>query len=611
VAVALVFSLAGTSRALASGWVIQQSPQPAGSITTTLAGLSSAAPTGDINCAALAPAGSTTFIGKITAAHDLIVPSGTGCGPTQGSTIGHDVIIEKGGWFFPGGTRIGYDVRASQALMVELGDPNNGTTFTKVGHDVIIDGTEGPVPDGNFICQTRIGHDLVVENSSAKASGFDVGYPDRYNCGRNSNPAVFVGHDATFSRNANSLEVGDLTVGRALTFTYNSGPNDVLWGIASGSRCYQAHNRHLGMRGGNSVRHGRNNCGAVGWSIQPIAPGAAGWGSSSVSCASPRDCLAGGQVGGVGHWNGTNWSLDRELHVLAGSPDPYPSPWVSCIPGRGCVVVGGDAPRGSGARWSIPSFPASIDLSYSSSLSLSCASPTACTAFGLLGPEGETTSRKQVVERWNGKKWSIQPTPKVGLGDSFSSVSCSSVTTCMLVGSYEQRARPAPPCCEVASVGIRTLTERWNGTKWSLLRSPNPGDAGCPVEAGRDLPFCYSLSRVSCASLVACVAIGSYGGHGYLALIERWNGKKWSSQRLPNIGTTILTGVSCASATACTVVGTNSEPIALRWNGKRWSVQHLASNGDPYDVSCPTPTYCTAVGFGISGPMAESWTGRG
>lgn len=233
---------------------------PVAAATAVMASMSAAATTGDVNCATLAPQGSTTFIGKVTVAHDLIVPTGTGCGPTEGSKIGHDVIIEKGGSFFPGGTTIGNDVRADHALEVELGDPNNGTTPTKVGGDVIVNGQEGPNPYGNFICDTHITGDLLIEDSSSKASGFDVGYPDPYNCGRNSPPNVSVGGNATFMHNWNNLEVGSLKDGHTLTFTYDRAANNILYSTVSGHRCYQAHNSKSLTGWANRVRNGKNNC---------------------------------------------------------------------------------------------------------------------------------------------------------------------------------------------------------------------------------------------------------------------------------------------------------------------------------------------------------------
>jgi hypothetical protein len=211
------------------------------------------ASTGDVQCA---PPGTTMFIGKVNVAHNLIVAPGTSCGPTQGSTIGHDVIVQQGGSFFPGGTKIGHDVLANRASLIELGDVNNGTTDTIVGHDVRINRTQGPAPFGNFICQTRIGHDLVISNTAASASEWDIGRNDPANCGRNEvNGSRFgdtIKHDGTFTHNANSLEVGDNTAifngntgpgfGHDLTITDNHSPSFGLIENSVRHACRQAHN---------------------------------------------------------------------------------------------------------------------------------------------------------------------------------------------------------------------------------------------------------------------------------------------------------------------------------------------------------------------------------
>ena len=75
------------------------------------------------------------YIGVVHAAYDLIVPPGDSCGPTEGSTVGHDALVGVNSAFFPGGTTIGHDVLAVGADLVELGDPNSGTSDTIVGHD--------------------------------------------------------------------------------------------------------------------------------------------------------------------------------------------------------------------------------------------------------------------------------------------------------------------------------------------------------------------------------------------------------------------------------------------------------------------------------------------
>ncbi len=112
-------------------------------------------------------------------------------------------------------------------------------------------------------------------------------------------------------------------------------------------------------------------------------------------------------------------------------------------------------------------------------------------------------------------------------------------------------------------------------------------------------------------------------------IAERWDGSKWAEQTMPALGSTegYLTDVSCASATSCTAVGYTrsnlnpSRPLAERWDGTKWEVQMVPNTGEGYgegeleSVSCPTSSYCIAVGwaetFGYQrAAFVEQWDGK-
>lgn len=210
---------------------------------------------------------STQYIGLVNAPGDLVVPPGTSCGPTEGSTIGHDVIVSDGASFFPGGTTVGYDVISYGADLIELGDPNNGTSDMIVGHDVIIRGTQGTLPFGQFVCQTRIGHNLLITGTAASVSQWYIGYQNPSNCGRNyGRGGDTIGGNGIFRGNANSIYVGDnnnafnggtgLGFGHDLFFGNNDGAINQLSDNSVGYDCAQAHNHpFLGFlnTAGNSV----------------------------------------------------------------------------------------------------------------------------------------------------------------------------------------------------------------------------------------------------------------------------------------------------------------------------------------------------------------------
>ena len=192
--------------------------------------------------------------------------------------------------------------------------------------------------------------------------------------------------------------------------------------------------------------------------------------------------------------------------------------------------------------WSVVASPNAGPVSSSNRLyAVSCPSATACTAVGFYANNAGVD--KTLAESWNGTKWSVLTTPNAGPASSYnelSGVSCVSAAACTAVGTADNNA------------GVpKTLAESWNGTKWSMVTTPNAG----PVSSYNE------LYGVSCHSAAACTAVGEYANNAGVdkTLAESWNGTKWSAVATPNAGPVSnfseLIGVSCHSAAACTAVG--------------------------------------------------------
>ena len=222
-----------------------------------------------------------------------------------------------------------------------------------------------------------------------------------------------------------------------------------------------------------------------------------------------------------------------------------------------------------------------------------------------VGSYGGHTSRV-LTERWNGSHWSIVRArlPAGAIQGGFNDVSCTTARACTAVGDYDINARQTD-----------VLVERWNGSRWSIQSAPD--QAGSPVSL---------LSGVSCASAHACTAVGEYGNPGNsppFVLAERWNGSRWSILPAPSAGGLegFLSGVSCSAPAACTAVGggANGHPRVERWNGTASKLQRTPSvpRGDQAffsAVSCTSANACTAVGTDGTGPavfpLAQGWNGR-
>lgn len=175
----------------------------------------------------------------------------------------------------------------------------------------------------------------------------------------------------------------------------------------------------------------------------------------------------------------------------------------------------------------------------------------------------------------------------------------------------------------LVSAGIAQASQpaRALGRAWMIETTPNAAGAAVNV-----------LSAVSCTSPRACTAVGSYAqtlSTPSVPLAERWNGRTWRRQSpaVPaGTASTVLYGVSCTSATACTAVGNTfhkrtkvNSIVVETWNGKSWRLRPApgpSSKGSSFSaVSCTSGSACTAVGFygyaaGNAQALAERWNGR-
>jgi len=186
-------------------------------------------------------------------------------------------------------------------------------------------------------------------------------------------------------------------------------------------------------------------------------------------------------------------------------------------------------------------------------------------------------------------------------------VSCATATSCFAVGGD-------------ARIGVfdgsftyhdeQTLIERWNGSTWSIVKSPDPGT-----------DF-NELSSVSCPSANSCFAVGSFANGQYLesspgySLIAHWNGIVWThvaSANLAKATTTELSGVSCSAPASCVAVGEADHVSSSGQQGSTlietpagtsWSIMQ-SPNPAPSSalsaVSCTSTSSCYAVGAGGSG----------
>jgi hypothetical protein len=229
-----------------------------------------------------------------------------------------------------------------------------------------------------------------------------------------------------------------------------------------------------------------------------------------------------------------------------------------------------------------------------------------------------------LIEHWDGHRWSIKKNPRLGKDVQvfLNAVTCVRADRCYLVGQY----------ANASTEGV--LVERWNGRRWSVM--PHVPNSRIPTSPG-GYPASYwpYLSDVSCNSTSYCVAVGN-DIFGQRQLVEHWNGRRWSVISSPDnfdpfaVACTyghgcIATGamnkrpalesiratrtrvsrssgaasrafgdLTCPSATSCFAVAGHS---IGHWNGRKWSLMHHpAVAGALSRVSCSSATSCLVLG---------------
>ena len=115
----------------------------------------------------------------------------------------------------------------------------------------------------------------------------------------------------------------------------------------------------------------------------------------------------------------------------------------------------------------------------------------------------------------------------------------------------------------------RTVTEHWNGTRWSLVRSPNATNGynflnGVGVVAANDV---WAVGQAA-------------NGSTYSTMIQHWNGTSWNIVTSPNVPgfSNILQAISVVSVNDIWAVGYSTDTnfnnftLTLHWNGSAWSI---------------------------------------
>lgn len=271
------------------------------------------------------------------------------------------------------------------------------------------------------------------------------------------------------------------------------------------------------------------------------------------------------------HWDGTSWQ--NQAHPPASSSAAFIG--VSASSASDVWAVGSHyvGPKGGRDTWTyVQHFDGSAwsrvkaaNPSVNNDVLSAVAARTTTDAWAV-GFQSATASSPAfpLLEHWDGDRWRATASPALGQGCYGGLTGVSAIT------ADDAWAVGAKSCGDVTT----TVVEHWNGSKWSIVRSPNPG--------GKHFNL---LNKVTAVSSDDVWAVGAYGNGGPAThpLMLHWDGHSWTVVQVPS-----GTGAHCATPGASLIgVGTDGSDVwavggrfcgqrvntlVLRWTGSSWKV---------------------------------------
>ncbi|HEX8006833.1 MAG TPA: alkaline phosphatase family protein [Trebonia sp.] len=245
-------------------------------------------------------------------------------------------------------------------------------------------------------------------------------------------------------------------------------------------------------------------------------------------------------------------------------------------PGSNVDATGSFAEHYDGTKWTVVRTP-NAGPNYNSLFSVGAAGGEAWAVGTHLNAAFKD---RALVEVWNGSSWHIANVPQPGTQrDILSGASALSKNDVWVVGDQQG-----------ANDRFETLAEHWNGQNWSVVRTPNPGSTGNHL---------YAVDAVGPDNVWA---VGQQNGTQVpdQALVEHWNGQKWSVVNLPasESGSVLLDGVTVSGGQVW-AVGESDTPDG----GGKALVEHYADGKwtTPALPETPAGNWANLYGVAVSG----------
>jgi hypothetical protein len=290
------------------------------------------------------------------------------------------------------------------------------------------------------------------------------------------------------------------------------------------------------------------------WAIIP-SPQLTAAALNGVAENSSTDVWAVGEASGktlTEHWDGRSWqviaspskgTVNRVPNVLTSvvalAPDDV---WAVGFADTEIDVSKTLTLHWNGTSWSIVPSPSPGGLFGIRLSGVTAVNPNDLWTAGQYNPHGEIFN---MIQNWNGTRWSVVPSARFTDGDSANAISAIAADDIWSVGSF---------FIDNGGEGgaTQTATWHWDGSTWSIVPSPSPSDS---------FTLFYGVVGISSDDVWA---VGTFqtpeGGVVLTSMIQHWDGATWTVFPSPEpMKSAELLGVAAVSSTELWSVGSQAD----------------------------------------------------